>query len=244
MKKFLSILLTAALAVSTSVLGGCSTSEAETNAANTSNTTAGGSTNAKAIDLKEAVKIVLGGYNGSGYAEVTIDNGKMKDLLDDEDANTSFALIGSLDIAKIDNNGNLSNGDIIKIKVKYSSSLFEKANLTAANSEFEYEISGLEEKEKLDLFKDVEIVATPAYDDNTKYTLSARYTGDDEFVRQRLGAALVITGENGNVSKGFKSDYFSGGEKVTVSIAEDKIEDLSYWYDVLETSKEYTVTVE
>ncbi len=135
MKKILSILLMAVMAVSASMFGGCSgsISDTETNAA------ASGGANLKAIDFKEAVNIVVSGYNGSGYAEVTIDNGKMEDLLDDEDASTSFSLIGSLDIAKIENNGNLSNGDKIKIKVKYSDSLFEKANLTVANNEFEYE---------------------------------------------------------------------------------------------------------
>lgn len=248
MRKFLSLFLSIALAVSVLMLSGCSGSSANNTDIDLKETTnSGSSANCKDIDLKEAVKIIVAGYNGSGYAEVTIDNGKIKDLLEDEDTALVYKIIGSLDIAKIDNNGQLSNGDNISVKVKYSDSIFEQAKINAVNTEFQYEISGLEEKEKLDLFKDVELVITPVNGDETKCKLYALYTGSNHSVGTKFHSGVFeITGEDGNTVTYKDKDkvYFNIGEKVTVSVSEQSVKDNSYWFDLVETSKEYVVSVE
>ena len=230
MRKILSLILSTSFAVSVLALSGCSSPSGY-----------------KDIDLGEAVKIVLGGYNGSGYAEVTIDNSKVKDLLEDVDTELSFRIIGSLDIAKIENNGQLSNGDNIRIKVKYSDSIFEQAKINAVNTEFQYEIGGLEDKEKLDLFKDVVLVVTPVRDDKTKCTLYAVYTGDERRVSSKFHSGVFeITGEDGNTVAYNDRDkvYFNIGEKVTVSVSEKSVKENSYWFELAETSKEYVASVE
>ena len=231
MRKFLSLFLSIALAVSVLMLSGCS----------------GSSASYKDIDLKEAVKIVVGGYNGSGQMDASIDSGKIKDLLEDVDSVLALKIMSSLGIAKIENNGQLSNGDNVKIKVKYSDSLFEQAKLNAVNAEFQYELSELEEKPKLDLFKDVELVITPVRGDETKCTLYALYTGDDRYVSSKFHSGVFeITGEDGNTVTYHDKNkvYFSYGETVTVSLTEESIKDNSYWFDITETSKEYVVSVE
>lgn len=265
MRKFLSLFLSIALAVSVLMLSGCSGSSANNKDIDLKETVnsgssvnnkdidlketanSGSSANYMDIDLKETVKITLAGYNGSGYAEVTIDNGKVKDLLEDEDTELAFKIIGSLEIAKIENNGQLSNGDNINIKVKYSDSIFEQAKINAVNTEFQYEISGLEEKEKLDLFKDVELVITPVIGDETKCKLYALYTGDNHSVGSKFHSGVFeITGEDGNTVTYKDKDkvYFNLGEKVTVSVSEKSIKDNSYWFELTETSKEYVISVE
>lgn len=243
MKKFISLFLSIALAVSVLMLSGCSGSTENNKDDDLKEAVNSGSyADYKDIDLKEAVKITMGGSDGSGYAEVTLDNVKLKDLLDDVDTELAFRIIGSLDIAKIENNGQLSNGENINIKIKYSDSVFEKAKLNAVNSEFQYEISGLAEKEKKDVFENVELVIIPVSDDETKCKLSVYYN-DNYVVSEFNSRDFEITGEDGNTVTYEDRDnvYFNRGETVTVSLTEKIIEDKSYRYDFTVKSKEYVV---
>lgn len=227
MKKFLAIILTAALMAILITLSGCS--------AGTKN-----------IDFKEYTKVTFEGKSGSGYATVEIDYDAIAALLGDQNSVSAFSTVSSFKAAKIENNDSLANGDKVKVKIEYNENVLKNAKLSVTNTEMEFEVSGLEEKEKLDVFKDVKIYVFPVEGDENKCNINISYTNDDNYFTSRIYSYVFeVVGENGNKWNTDNKDVFTIGEKITVSFSEKFYSDNKYSllgsYELVETSKEFII---
>lgn len=230
MKKFLAIILIAALTVIVITLSGCSESKKE-------------------IDFKEYTKVTFAGKSGSGYATVEIDYDAIAAMLGDQNSVSAFSTVSSFKAAKIENNDSLSNGDKVNVKIEYNENVLKNAKLSVINTELEFEVSGLEEKDKLDVFKDVKLTVRPIDGDETKCQLNVRYEGDDDYLNAKFYSyAFEIVGESGSRRDSKNDDIFTIGEKVTVSFSEKFYSDNKYSllgsYELVETSKEYIIGAE
>lgn len=188
------------------------------------------------IDLKDYVSVNFSGFNGSGTARVDIDCDAMLPLIKGGDEFTAKSIADNFTAAKVENNGKLSNGDIIKVKVTYSEQMMKNAKINVKNTELSFPVSGLKEKEKLDVFANVsfEVGGT-----SPECTITVKYNGAKE------NSVFELKTESGeilkqNYSGGFEGQ-FKNGDKVTVKIADQTLEKLLAEYNITETSREYTV---
>lgn len=191
----------------------------------------GGCSGKKAVDLSEYVSVEFSGYNGNGTANVVIDTDAMMPLLDEQ--NFPEMIADNFSAAEIKNNGSLSNGDSISVTVKFSEKMIENANLDVQNPTLTFTVSGLKEKEKLDVFKGVEFTSEGT---SPECTVSVEYNGGSPY------EMLEMQLENGEIVKSdFGNRHFKNGEKITLKISENALEKLRTEYIVEETSREYTV---
>ena len=126
------------------------------------------------VDCEECVSVKFEGYNGSGKATATINKNFIASLLGEMNEYTVASVVNSFSLEPIENNGSLSNGDVITVKVKADSSVLENAGVAALNTEQEITVSGLKEKEKVDIFKNVEINVSGI---SPECTVSFSYSG-------------------------------------------------------------------
>ncbi len=210
-RKFIVSALTALILVCVCALSGCS-----------------GKT---VIDLTDYVSVDFSGYNGDGSASVTIDANAMLPLI--EDQNSPETIAGNFTVAEIKNNGKLSNGDKINVTVKFSEKLMENAKISVQNPTHSFTVSGLKEKEKLDVFAGVEFTSSGT---SPECTASVKYNGGSPYGK------LELQTENGEILKdNFDKRYFKNNEKVTLRISETALEQLRAEYIIEETSRDYIV---
>lgn len=184
------------------------------------------------IDLADYVSVDFSGYNGGGSARVSIDAESMLPLIDEK--NSPIAIAGNFTIGEIKNNGKLSNGDKINVTVKYSEQMMENAKINVQNSSLDFTVSGLKEKEKLDVFAGVEFTSSGT---SPECTVSIQYNGGSPY------GTLELQTESGEIiTNNFESRKFANGERVTVSLTDNAIEELEAQYLIEETSCDYTVT--
>lgn len=185
----------------------------------------------RTIDLKSYVSVEFSGYDGDGAAVVSIDRSAMLPLLDKQISPT--AITESFEAAEIQNNGKLKNGDVIGVTIKYNELLMENSKVKVQNPTLSFTVSGLKEKQKLDVFAAVELGVEGI---SPECTVSVKYNGGSSDGR------LEMVLENGEVLKnGFGKRFFKNGEKLTLRLSEDALEQLSREYKIDETSREYTV---
>ena len=252
--KLTKIALSAAIPLLITMLSGCSSGEnnkpseqSTANSTQAANTTAGTVNNisdSTVIDLKEYIDIEFDGYSGSGNAKVSVNYEAMALLLSNDGKDTfgAYATINDIQASSVENNGKLSNGDKITIKVSYNETTLENANVELKNTEIEYEVSGLEEKELLDIFKDVEIIVTEIYiaGETDTYNVNVKYNGDVNDKYYGKFKSFNITDKDGN-----RPTYYKEGDTIIVSISDVAVENFTKVYPqyaFLETSREYTVT--
>lgn len=193
------------------------------------------------IDLKDYVSVRFEGFNGSGTARVNIDSDAMLPLIKSNDEFTAYTIADDFGAATIENNGKLSNGDTIKVKVNYSEQMMKNAKITVKNPELTFSVAGLKEKEKLDIFANVKfetVGASPECKVSVEYEGTVSNLNGIRFfeVIDKSGTPLERT--NGEY---YPLDYFKNGDKVTVKIADNALEKLREEYEITETSREYTV---
>ena len=189
---------------------------------------------AKTVDFGEHTTISFSGYNGNGYATVKVDYEAIGAMLGDQNTASALMVLSTIKPSEIENNGSLSNGDKIKVKIEYDESTLEEVNLAATNTEFEFEVKGLEEKQELDFFKDVTVEVEGI---SPFCTVKAKYNGDIEGIQEPFNKCEV-TDLNGE----FQSCY-KNGDTVIVSLSNTMMTSLSE-YNLKETSKEYTVNTD
>ncbi|MDE6731771.1 MAG: hypothetical protein K2J77_02710 [Oscillospiraceae bacterium] len=188
----------------------------------------------RTIDLESYVSVEFSGYNGDGAAVVSIDRSAMLPLLDKQVSPT--AITESFEAAEIQNNGKLKNGDVIGVTIKYNELLMENSKVKVQNPTLSFTVSGLKEKQKLDVFAAVEFNVEGV---SPECTVSVKYNGGSSDGR------LEMVLENGEVLKnGFGKRFFKNGEKLTLRLSEDALEQLGREYKIEETEREYTVQVD
>lgn len=216
-KLFITALM-AMLLMCVSALGGCS-----------------GST--VTIDLKDYVSVRFEGFNGSGTAKVDIDSDAMLPLIKSNDEFTAYTVADNFSAAIVENNGKLSNGDTISVKVNYSEQMMKNAKITVKNPELTFPVTGLKEKEKLDVFANVDFETVGT---SPECSVTVKYNGnrsDIKFeIKTELSEAIDLSSLGGTYGGQFKN-----GEKVTVKIADNSLEKLCEEYEITETAREYTV---
>lgn len=197
---------------------------------------------AATIDLKDYVSVRFEGFNGSGTARVDIDSDAMLPLIKSNDKYTAYSIADDFGASSIENNGKLSNGDTVKVKITYSEQMMKNAKITVKNPELTFSVSGLKEKEKLDVFANVEFETVGT---SPECKVSVKYNGEANGVSvSNLFEVLDESGtplERVNGGEYYPSEYFKNGDKVTVKITDNSLEKLREGYEITETSREYTV---
>lgn len=185
----------------------------------------------RTINLESYVSVEFSGYDGDGAAVVSIDRSAMLPLLDKQISPTMIT--ESFEAAEIQNNGKLKNGDVIGVTIKYNELLMENSKVKVQNPTLSFTVSGLKEKQKLDVFAAVEFNVEGV---SPECTASVKYNGGSSDGR------LEMVLENGEVLKnGFGKRFFKNGEKLTLRLSEDALEQLGREYKIEETEREYIV---
>lgn len=187
---------------------------------------------AAVIDGSKCVSVKFDGYNGDGTASVNVDYDYILSLLGDMNARTADSVAGSISAETIKESGSLSNGDTVTVKLKAKADVLENANVALFNAEIPFTVSGLKEKEKVDLFKNVEIKVNGT---SPECSVSFSYTG-------AVGSPYNFTLKRADGKK--TTEYYKNGDKLTVSLTDEAIEALKKEYIIEETSREYTVQSE
>lgn len=181
------------------------------------------------VDCGECVSVKFDGYSGSGQATATLNQNYIASLLGEMNEYTVASVVNSFSLETIENNGSLSNGDVITVKVKTDSSVLENAGVAALNTEQEITVSGLKEKEKVDIFKDVSIKVNGI---SPECTVSFSYSGDVcspySFSMKRVDGKET-------------TEKYKNGDKIIISLTDSEIESLNKEYIIEETSREYTI---
>lgn len=181
------------------------------------------------VDCSECVSVKFEGYSGSGQATATINQNYIASLLGEMNEYTVASVVNSFSLETIENNGSLSNGDVITVKVKTDSSVLENAGVSAINTEKEITVSGLKEKEKVDIFKNVEIKTSGA---SPECTVSFSYSG-------AVGSPYSFSMKRVDGKK--TTEKYKNGDKIIISLTDEAIESLNKEYIIEETSREYTI---
>ncbi len=184
---------------------------------------------AAVIDGSKCVSVKFEGYNGDGTASVNVDYDYILSLLGDMNTLTADSVAGSISAETIKESGSLSNGDTVTVKLKAKADVLENANVALFNTEIPFTVSGLKEKEKVDLFKNVEIKVNGT---SPECSVSFSYTG-------AVGSPYNFTLKRADGKK--TTEYYKNGDKLTVSLTDEAIEELKKEYIIEETSREYTV---
>lgn len=193
----------------------------------------------RTIDLANYVSVEFTGYDGDGSAYASIDRSAMLPLLDKQISPT--AITESFEAAEIQNNGKLSNGDVISVTINYNELLMENAKVKVKNPTLSFTVSGLKEKQKLDVFAAVEFNVEGV---SPECKVSVDYNGELPHGIYAAYGAFELVLENGEVSDIYTDRRFKNGEKLTLRLSEDALEQLGREYKIEETSREYTVEVD
>lgn len=184
---------------------------------------------AAVIDGSKCVSVKFEGYNGDGTASVNVDYDYILSLLGDMNALTADSVAGSISAETIKESGSLSNGDTVTVKLKAKADVLENANVALFNTEIPFTVSGLKEKEKLDIFKNVEIKTNGI---SPECSVSFSYSG-------AVGSTYDFSVKRADGKK--TTENYKNGDKLTVSLTDEAIEELKKEYIIEETSREYTV---
>lgn len=193
----------------------------------------------RTIDLANYVSVEFTGYDGDGSAYASIDRSAMLPLLDKQISPT--AITESFEAAEIQYNGKLSNGDVIGVTINYNELLMENAKVKVKNPTLSFTVSGLKEKQKLDVFAAVEFNVEGV---SPECKVSVDYNGELPHGIYAAYGAFELVLENGEVTDIYTDRRFKNGEKLTLRLSEDALEQLGREYKIEETSREYTVEVD
>ena len=190
-------------------------------------------------NLEKYVTISYSGYNGYGKAIAKLDNSALYQDINKKNSNSndlSMENIGkallietaiqSIDLKITPNSSNLSNNDEIKIEITYNNELAKKANMQFAGKTITSKVEGLEEIQKVDIFKDVELsfsgIAPNA-------TVNYSYNGDNSNVSNYYFEL--------NAPQGFKN-----GDEIVLTYTMPDDECLRYGFIPTEKEKKFIVS--
>ena len=181
------------------------------------------------IDFEQCVSVDFNGYENEGNAIVRMDNDYILSLLGDMNTLSAASLVNSFSVGQVENNGELSNGDVITVTVDTNQTALDNAKVNVKNTELHFTVEGLEEKPKLDIFSDVSLNVNGS---SPYCTVSVEYSGN-----QWLSSySFEITSSDGT-----EKETYCNGDKVTVTLSQDAQDRLKSKGEIEETSHEYTV---
>lgn len=194
--------------------------------------------------------IQVSGQNGSGT--VSVEDGcpdyqEITDRYSDGSANESkipediqaFISSVSYQIVMPDGkeNGFLSNDDTVRIVAVYDHDLAEKANISVAQSEYDYTVSGLNNLEELDLFDQVEI----------KWASESKLLYEPASFSSMVSLSIRSTADN-DILKNLRYSYAPGEDEntiiVTAEILPSDLQLRGYCAKDDQFSKEYQIEKE
>ncbi|MDE7193955.1 MAG: hypothetical protein K2O14_08300 [Oscillospiraceae bacterium] len=210
MKKYLTFFMATVVLLTSVVLAGCSS---KIN-----------------IDLEQCTSVSFSGYEGEGRASASIDENYILPLLGDMNLMSAASIINSLQIAPIENNGTLSNGDKITVSVECNTEVLKNAKISVTNTELYFTVEGLTEKEKPDIFADVSLAVTGT---SPFCKVSPEYSGDISSLRSYSFEIACVNGE--------EKEQYQNGDRVIVTLTDNALDNLRSDYIIEETSREYVV---
>lgn len=178
------------------------------------------------IDLKASTQVSFSGYNGEGSIRVDIDQNKIASLLGEMNIMTVASVVDSFKPQEVSNNNTLKNGDKVKVKIDYDKDIMNNAKVRVSNSEFDVVVEGLKEKEKLDVFENVTLEVNGT---SPECTIKVSYNGNE----LNSYSFEIVDADN--------NKRYKNGDKVTVKILDNMVENLKKQYIIDETSREFTV---
>ncbi len=182
------------------------------------------------IDFEKCVDVSFTGYNGEGTAYISPDSGYLFSLLGDMNMLSAAELVDSFTINPPENNGTLSNGDKVTVEIETDKELLKNAKVAVKNTELSFTVSGLKDKPEADIFADVSLAVSGA---SPYCKVSAAYTGDISSINNY---SFMITAADGTEAQTCKN-----GDKVTVSLIDNALNNLRNDYVIKETSRDYVV---
>ena len=181
------------------------------------------------IDFEQCVTVDFTGYEDEGRVVIHTDNDYILSLLGDMNTLSATSLLSSFSIDAVENNGELSNGDVVTVIVNTNQTALDNAKVNVKNTELHFTVEGLEEKPKLDVFADVSLSVTGA---SPYCKVSAEYSGDQWL----SGYSFNITSVDGE-----QKEYYQNGDKVIISLTQDALDSLKDKGNIEETSREFTI---
>lgn len=166
-------------------------------------------------------------YDGYATADVSFDEDKLKDLLGSQKKVDKFLDKTEVTVEN-DNDGNLSNGDELEIKVKVKSSWLDDNKYKLKSEKVSVKVEGLEEADVLDLFKDGEFeVEITGVSPNLK--VEVNNNSSNEFIKK-------------NVTYYADESYgLSNGDTVTITAYYDESKALEQGIVIAEDTYEYEI---
>lgn len=187
------------------------------------------------VDLNNYVKFEYEGYTGKGTVDISIDYNKLltehEDSLGEKKSMAALRLLRKLEISA-DKTSNLSNGETINLSWAdiNKEELLNDAGLNVTYSDFTTTVSGLDELETIDLFKDIEIKTDGKDTNGYAWFYTSNLPSEYWFVDYVLE----------------KSENLSNGEKIKITVKDYDGGDLDKKLAELgkvAASKEYYYTV-
>lgn len=199
---------------------------------------------ASKLDIEELLEIREKGINGFGRVQTRVNsdyaNSIMKEILSKDKKTDSFfqgsqefLYLDSLHFEIVGDNNNLSNGDIVIIKVIEDEQLAKAAKMKLNKTEIEYTVSGLSEGEVYDAFGNLELIFEG--EDGTGYV----YYEIDNF--QPFYIDYLVVDESGNTRSIWDIDNLSNGDELRLQVDYDQEWAMEEGYLIKETEKTYKI---
>lgn len=153
------------------------------------------------------------GYNGHGLLALSVNSEKLAELteeieeeLDDADADYDedrlANLINSMSFV-CEDNSNLSNGDVLSIRISYDLKTAEKLDISFTPEEFTYTVSGLITAEEIDPFENLEVTFTGVAPQGV---VNINPNKCSSFVQNYVSFSI----------EGYENNIFSNGDEITL----------------------------
>lgn len=137
--------------------------------------------NYRTVDISDYIKVTYTGLEGKGKAQLSVDADKLYKHLAGDEKNTVVLskikdVIHTITIEA--DNTNLKNGKNMEVKVTYDKELAGKVGCKFKNLGYSIRVNGLSEGNKIDIFKNVEVVVA-GVSPEAYATVLNRWTEDD-----------------------------------------------------------------
>ena len=166
-------------------------------------------------------------YNGYATIVVSLDTDKLEELLGTEKRAERFVEKTTLTVESEDN-GSLSNGDVVEVSVDISDSYLKDVKLKLKDETLSITVEGLEEADVLDLFgeDDFEVELTGI---SPQISMTVNNNSTDDFIKRNVTYTLD------------KSSGLANGDVVTITASYDNSVALSEGIVIATDTYEYTV---
>lgn len=163
------------------------------------------------VDLNNYVNFKYEGFDGSGTAELSVDYNKVitdfENDLGEKNAMSALRILRKIEVSA-DKTEKLSNNETITVKWGdiNTNQILEESGMNLKYSDFTTTVSGLDELEKIDLFKDIEIRTGGMDTDGYAYFYSSNLPSQYWFIDFELD----------------KSEKLSNGDKIKITATSDE----------------------